>query len=243
MSSLPFFYFPDTLVPNSHCTMPDEAAKHIVQVLRMKVGEQIILNNGKGQSATATITATGKKSCNVALTDIATHAQNPFQLHIAIAFTRNTSRNEWLLEKSTELGVASITPLITARTIREKYREDRWQNILLSAMLQSQQYFLPILHTAQKFDIFIKNNNFASQKLIAHCETDFPKLAINQSLKAKQETLILIGPEGDFSPEEIQLAYDNKYMGIQLCSQRLRTETAAMAVCAYFNLLNNEATL
>ncbi|MCC6185779.1 MAG: 16S rRNA (uracil(1498)-N(3))-methyltransferase [Chitinophagaceae bacterium] len=242
MSSLPYFYYPDTLTPNSPCTLPLDTAKHIVQVLRMKAGDELLLDNGKGQSAKAIITNAGKKTCEVSLGDVVMHPQNPYALHLAIAFTRNTSRNEWLLEKATELGVASITPLITARTIREKYREDRWQNILVSAMLQSQQYYLPQLHTAQKLETFLKTDNSSSQKLIAHCETDFTKTAIKQGMQAKQNTIILIGPEGDFSPEEIQLAYDHHYTGIQICTQRLRTETAAMAVCAYFNLLNNEAT-
>lgn len=240
MSGLAFFYHNCEFLSNSTIQLNEETAKHVVQVLRMKEGEQIQLNNGKGQSAEATIISAEKKRCSVQISQVHQFSQTDFGLHLCVAFTKNTSRNEWLLEKATELGVRSITPIISARTERDKYRVDRWQNILISAMLQSQQYFLPQLNEATKFEHILKQHENTQQKLIAHCESDFERAAIATVLSAKQNTLILIGPEGDFSPDEINLAMQNNFKGIVLCEQRLRTETAAMAVCAYFNLLNNE---
>lgn len=240
MSGLAFFYHDCEFLSNSTLQLSEETAKHVVQVLRMKEGEQIQLNNGRGQSAEATIISAEKKRCSVQINQIHQYTKPEFGLHLCVAFTKNTSRNEWLLEKATELGVRSITPIISARTEREKYRIDRWQNILISAMLQSQQYFLPELKLATKLESIIKESENKSQKIIAHCEADFERKPISSLLSAKQNTIILIGPEGDFSSDEINLAMQHDFKGIVLCEQRLRTETAAMAVCAYFNLLNND---
>lgn len=240
MASLAYFYHNCEFLSNSTLQLSEESSKHIVQVLRMKEGEQIRLNNGNGQSADASIINADKKRCSVQISQVHQYSKTTFGLHLCVAFTKNTSRNEWLLEKATELGVSSITPIISARTEREKYRTDRWQNILISAMLQSQQYYLPLLHEATKFETILKQHTDKEVKLIAHCETDFERNKISTLLSSKQNTVILIGPEGDFSPDEINLAMQNDFKGTILCEQRLRTETAAMAVCAYFNLLNNE---
>lgn len=240
MSGLAFFYHNSEFLGNSTLQLNEETAKHVVQVLRMKEGEQIKLNNGHGQSAMTTIISAEKKRCSVQISEVHQFSQPAFGLHLCVAFTKNTSRNEWLLEKATELGVRSITPIISARTEREKFRIDRWQNILISAMLQSQQYYLPQLNEATKFEHILKQHENTEQKLIAHCESDFERRPIASVLSAKQNTVILIGPEGDFTPDEINLAMQNNFKGIVLCGQRLRTETAAMAVCAHFNLLNHE---
>lgn len=240
MSGLAFFYHNCEFTNNSTLQLSEESAKHVVQVLRMKEGEQIALNNGNGQSAEATIISAEKKRCSVQINQVHHFSKATYGLHLCVAFTKNASRNEWLLEKATELGVSSITPIISTRTEREKFRIDRWQNILISAMLQSQQYFLPQLNEATKFEHILKQHENTERKLIAHCEPDFDRAPIASLIAAKQDTVILIGPEGDFSPDEINLAMQNNFKGTILCEQRLRTETAAMAVCAYFNLLNNE---
>jgi 16S rRNA (uracil1498-N3)-methyltransferase len=239
MANLPFFYHGGDFINNSPMQLSDESSKHIVQVLRMKEGEQIFLNNGNGYSALATIISAEKKKCSVQIEQVQHLNKPPHGLHLCVAFTKNTSRNEWLLEKATELGVSSITPIISARTEREKYRTDRWQNILVAAMLQSQQYYLPELKAATKLELIIKEHQSTTQKLIAHCEGSFERKPISELIQPDNNTVILIGPEGDFSPEEIQLCYDNNFSGTIFCSQRLRTETAAMAICAYYNLLNN----
>lgn len=240
MSSLAFFYHQCTFSNNASLLLSEESSKHIVQVLRMKEGEQIRLNNGEGQSAEATIINADKKKCIVQINQVHQFSKPIYGLHLCVAFTKNASRNEWLLEKATELGVSSITPIISTRTEREKFRIDRWQNILISAMLQSQQYFLPQLNEATKFSQILKTHENTERKLIAHCEADFERAPIATLISVKQNTVILIGPEGDFSPDEINLAMQSNFKGTILCEQRLRTETAAMAVCAYYNLLNNE---
>jgi 16S rRNA (uracil1498-N3)-methyltransferase len=239
MSSLAYFYHHSSFSQNATLQLSEESSKHIVQVLRMKEGERILLNNGEGQSAEAIIISAEKKRCSVHLHQVHQYSKPLFGLHLCIAFTKNASRNEWLLEKATELGVSSITPIISARSEREKFRIDRWQNILISAMLQSQQHFLPQLNEATKFTQILKTHENTEQKLIAHCAVDFERIPISSSIAPQQNTVILIGPEGDFSPDEINLAMQNHFKGTILCEQRLRTETAAMAVCAYFNLLNN----
>jgi 16S rRNA (uracil1498-N3)-methyltransferase len=239
MAHLPFFYQDTVLQKGASLSLNEETAKHIVQVLRKKIGDQVIINNGKGDSAFVTLTEVAKKKCSVYIDEVNHHPKPLFGLHLCVAFTKNTSRNEWLLEKACELGVMSIRPIISQRTEREKYREDRWQNILISAMMQSQQYYLPTLYPATKLEEIIEEHATTDQKIIAHCEADFERTAVAAAIQTQQNTVILIGPEGDFSPEEIQMSMQKGFKGIILCTQRLRTETAAMSVCAYFNLLNH----
>jgi 16S rRNA (uracil1498-N3)-methyltransferase len=239
MAHLPFFYQDTVLQKGASLSLNEETAKHVVQVLRKKIGDQVIINNGKGDTAVVTLMEVTKKKCSVLINEVNHYPQAQFGLHLCVAFTKNTSRNEWLLEKACELGVMSIRPIISQRTEREKYREDRWQNILISAMMQSQQYYLPRLYPATKLEQIFEEHTATEQKLIAHCEADFERTAITAALTAQKNTVMLIGPEGDFSPEEIQMSMQKGFKGIILCTQRLRTETAAMSVCAYFNLLNH----
>ena len=164
MSSLAFFYHQCTFSNNASLQLSEESSKHIVQVLRMKEGEQIRLNNGDGQSAEATIINADKKKCTVQVNQVHQFSKPNYGLHLGVGFTKNASRNEWLLEKATELGVSSITPIIATRTEREKFRIDRWQNILISAMLQSQQYYLPQLNEATKFAQILKTHENTAQK-------------------------------------------------------------------------------
>jgi 16S rRNA (uracil1498-N3)-methyltransferase len=156
-----------------------------------------------------------------------------------VAFTKNASRNEWLLEKATEMGVQSVIPIIATRTEREKIRYDRWKNILVSAILQSQQFHLPhLLEATSLKDILSKYSN-APQKLVAHCMEDKLRNPLSIALQPHKETLILIGPEGDFTAEEVALCEAQQCKSISLGDTRLRTETAAMAACAYFNMINH----
>lgn len=239
--SLPLFFNDGELVPQSFLLLDDDTAKHIVQVLRMGIGERLMLTNGCGIAAEATITDATKKKCTVQITSITKHPQRTPKLHLAVAFTKNTARNEWLLEKATELGASSIIPIIATRTERERIRYDRWKNILIAAMMQSQQYHLPLLADATNLDEVIKNHKTIPLKLIAHCIAGREKTALATLMQGGKETIILIGPEGDFTESEINLCIDNGFAGIDLGKQRLRTETAAMAACAYFNLINYEA--
>lgn len=239
MAHLPFFFQEDALRDGAALELSEDTAKHVVQVLRKQEGDRIILSNGQGCSAEAEIIAIGKKRCSVQLGAVTVYSKPQFPLHLCIAFTKNASRNEWLLEKATELGVSSITPLISARTEREKFRTDRAQSILISAMLQSRQYFLPALHVPRPVEKVLEHYAHLEQKLIAHCDEQYTRETFSGMVQQGKESIVLIGPEGDFTEGEIAQAMEKGFKGISLCTQRLRTETAAMAVCAYFNLLNH----
>lgn len=223
----------------THVWLDEDNARHVVQVLRMQIGEKIQLTNGRGYAAIANITVADKKKCAVVIEEVVFH-EPPVALHLCVAFTKNSSRNEWLLEKATELGIASITPLLTTRSEREKFRYDRMKGILISALLQSQQYRLPQLNEAMQLTALLEKYKQVPRKFIAHCIADKPVAPVAELLKPVVETLVCIGPEGDFTAEEVTLCIDAGCAGLSLGKQRLRTETAAMAVCAYFNLINND---
>ncbi len=237
MSVLPIFYQESLFPAGSLLELSEEAARHIVQVLRMNAGDQLELANGKGLSAACIITETGKKRCAVRIERVREIQQPAPALHLAIAFTKNASRNEWLLEKAAELGVQRITPVVTARTERERFRYDRFKGILVSAMMQSQQYWLPLLDEPVPFDHLFEEA-FDGQCLIAHCMDHLPRTAFSEALQRGKHAALLIGPEGDFTEAEVALAIGKGAVAIALGSTRLRTETAAMAACAYFHLAN-----
>jgi len=241
MSPLPLFFLDAPLKEGVETWLSEDTAKHIVQVLRMQSGEQLQLTDGKGRSSLVTIEKAEKKKCSIIPQKVVMHPRKHPTLHMGIAFTKNSSRNEWLLEKITELGVASITPLMATRTERERIRYDRWTNILVSALLQSQQYHLPKLNEAQSLKQILDNHGSAAQLLIAHCITEVDRQPLAYALDRGNETLILIGPEGDFTKEEVQMCMDANFVGISMGSTRLRTETAAMTACAYFNMVNYES--
>lgn len=240
MASLPLFYHNQPLSNNAIVQLDEDNAKHIVQVLRMQVGEALRITNGQGDVADAIITDAAKKRCTVTLSKVTHYEPAKYKLHLAVAFTKNTSRNEWLLEKATELGVSTIIPLMATRSEKERIREERWTGILVSAMMQSQQYYLPVLAAPAKFSDVLSQYKDVPQKLVGHCIDEVPRKSLTVAMQAAKETIVLIGPEGDFTAEEVRLCADKGYVGITMASQRLRTETAAMNVCAYFNTINNE---
>lgn len=237
--ALPLFFHNAVLEQGKELWLDEDTARHVVQVLRMTVGEKMQLTDGKGHTSTAGILQADRKKCLVQLEEVIFHAAPAATLHLAIAFTKNSSRNEWLLEKATELGVRSIIPLSAVRSERERIRYDRWHNILVSALLQSQQYHLPLLSEAMTLPAIIEQYKNVEQKLIGHCIEELGRRPIQEMLKPGKETIVLIGPEGDFTEEEVNLCMKAHYEGVSMGTQRLRTETAAMAVCAYFNLVNH----
>eukprot|EP01012_Entosiphon_sulcatum_P044259 TRINITY_DN58873_c0_g1_i1.p1 TRINITY_DN58873_c0_g1~~TRINITY_DN58873_c0_g1_i1.p1 ORF type:complete len:243 (-),score=34.30 TRINITY_DN58873_c0_g1_i1:87-815(-) len=241
MASLPLFYHNQPLSNNAIVQLDEDNAKHIVQVLRMQVGDALRITNGNGDVADAVITDAAKKRCAVTLSKVTHHEPAKHKLHLAVAFTKNTSRNEWLLEKATELGASSIIPLMATRSEKERMRAERWTGILVSAMMQSQQYYLPVLAAPTKFADVLSQYKDVAQKLVGHCIEEVPRTPLKKAMQPAKETIVLIGPEGDFTPEEVTLCSENGFVGITMASQRLRTETAAMNVCAYFNTINNEA--
>ncbi len=229
--SLPIFYQNEVL-PEDFFTLNEETSKHIIQVLRMKQSEQLQLTNGKGKIVIAEIVSENKKATEVKVLSTSNISHRTSNITIAISLIKNTSRFEWFLEKATEIGVSEIIPLLCERTEKQSFRYDRMKNILISAMLQSQQAWLPILHQPTKFIGVIKTSAHKN-KFIAHCiEEDKKKLQI---LTRNETSIILIGPEGDFTFEEIEVAKQHNYIPVTLGDTRLRTETAAMVAAVLLN--------
>ena len=223
--SVPYFYEPLIATGMTQFTLSETSSKHCVQVLRMDVGEQIDITNGQGGLFHATIQVAHKKNAVVTIT-ASTQTDRPKQkLQLGISLLKNAVRLEWLFEKATEIGVTSITPLVCERTIHERFKTERMQQIIQSAMIQSQQTWLPVLSEPMPLLQFI-TNGIAAQKLIAHCEP-LHKTSI-QSIEPSDDLLLLIGPEGDFAPSEIEAAIAKDFMPIDLGPTRLRTETAGI---------------
>jgi 16S rRNA (uracil1498-N3)-methyltransferase len=212
-----------------------EEAWHGVKVLRMKEGDKMLIANGEGQMYEAEIIGINKKNeCALIVNGLYRNdkPRNP-KLHIAIAPTKNIDRFEWFLEKATECGIDEITPILCENSERTIIKPERLSKILVSAMKQSKRAWLPKLNPAVKFNTLITNVN-PTIKLIAHCADDNKK-TIEQVFDKSDDTIILIGPEGDFSPEEITLALANNYIPVTFGQYRLRTETAALYACITIN--------
>lgn len=227
--SLPFFYQPDLAAETTLLSLGEETSKHCIQVLRMKTGDQLQLTNGHGMVCTARIEAPDRKKAVVAITDVKNVDKPQKRICIAISPLKNAARFEWFLEKATEIGITDIQPVLCKRTEHSKIKTERLQGILIAAMLQSQQAWLPELHTAEKFEKFVSTAGW-KQKLIAHCEED--KKQPLQGMVYSDASLILIGPEGDFTLAEISMALANGYLPVSLGDTRLRTETAGMVAAA-----------
>ena len=223
--ALPFFYISNYDGIQKQIVLDEETSKHIIQVLRMKAGEQLNLTDGKGNLLTCSIVDDHKKHCLVKVE--ATSYQQPAtrKVSVAISLLKNSNRFEWFLEKATEIGVSEIIPLICERTEKEKFRYERMHGICISAMLQSQQVWLPVLYEPIEFNKAVIHSS-AKGKFIAHCDDGSKDQLTNQPIN--QSTLILIGPEGDFTPLEIVLAIQNEFMPVSLGKTRLRTETAGI---------------
>jgi 16S rRNA (uracil1498-N3)-methyltransferase len=223
--SAPYFYEPLIATGMTQFTLSEVSSKHCVQVLRMDVGEPIEITNGQGGLFHATIQVAHKKNALVTITKSIQTARPEQQLHLAISLLKNAVRLEWLFEKATEMGLTTITPLLCERTIHERFKTERMQQIIQSAMIQSQQTWLPVLTEPIPFQQFIKQST-VSQKLIAHCEP-LQKTSI-KSIEPSNDLVLLIGPEGDFSPTEIEAAIAKDFTPIDLGPTRLRTETAGI---------------
>jgi len=223
----PYFYFAHLATMQDEFALNESSSRHIVQVLRMQSGETLQLTDGRGLKVLAKIQEANKKKCVVQIIEKQKHERPKRSISIALSLLKNASRFEWFLEKSAELGVSEIIPLKTSRTEKQQFRMDRMNSILESALIQSQQVWMPVLLEPQNFNSCIENAQ-ADQKFIAHCESGKKnKLSeITQTNSASQ--LILIGPEGDFTNEEIQLAIRHQFVPVDLGENRLRSETAAM---------------
>lgn len=219
-----FFYAPK--VEPVHILDPDES-KHLVRVLRGQVGDVFDLVDGKGHRYQGILIAADKRSCALQTELVETAAQPRSPLTLVIAPTKATERFEWMLEKAMEYGVARIQPIWTERSERKVAKSDRWQRILISAMKQSQQLWLTELCEPLPWEKWLSEAD-ASAGFIAHCE-ESPKRHFFEAVPVHQPAWIAIGPEGDFSPDEIAAAAQLGIQPVTLGPQRLRTETAGLA--------------
>lgn len=205
-----------------------DESHHFTKVLRGKVGQEIQITDGKGKMGKGIVSQINSKSVEIDLNKvIENHEKRPYKIHIAIAPTKSMERMEFFMEKATEIGIDQISFLKTFHSERKNINLDRCLKILVSAVKQSLKAYVPQLNDLVKFNDFIKENH-PENKLIAHCDEDFNRLNFREFIQPQKDYLILIGPEGDFSKEEIEFAQENGFTGISLGNQRLRTETAAL---------------
>lgn len=232
------FYSADINSDTTSFCFDKEESKHIVRVLRKKETDIIHLTNGKGWLFEGEITSALEKKCEVKIINSNFFEPLDYELHLVVAPTKMNDRYEWFLEKTTEIGVSEITPIICEHSERKEVKIERFEKILLSAMKQSLQYYLPKINPPLRFSDFIRKEN-NGQLFIAHCiETDKKELA--KEVKSIGKITILIGPEGDFSEKEVQKALTHGYVPVSLGSTRLRTETAAVYACATISVKQSE---
>jgi 16S rRNA (uracil1498-N3)-methyltransferase len=225
--------FYSTHIEGQKAFLDENESQHAKRVLRHKVGDKVFVCDGYGLLQSAIFTQIHDKQCVLEMEEAVQRQARPSQsLHLAFSPTKSADRIEWMMEKCVEIGIASFQPLMCHRTEKARINEERLQKILISAMKQSTQVFLPVLHPVQTFKDFVVANHDAQVKTIAHCMPS-EKSSIQSQLKPSM--LVCIGPEGDFTEEEVDLAMQSGFTAISLGVQRLRTETAALYACAQFN--------
>jgi len=235
------FYIPQ-LQENSDLSnwvidLPSEEAKHAIKVLRLSIDDIIYITNGQGLWIEAKIIAINKKQCIAKVNHVKRDwRKRDFHLHIAVAPTKNIKRIEWFLEKATELGIDEITPIISYHSERRDLKHDRENKVITAAMKQSLKAYHPVLNKLTPFKEFMARET-NEELFIAHL-MDEKQLLLRDACPLKKSVCILIGPEGDFSNEEVQIAIDKGYKAVSLGNTRLRTETAALAACFTVNMLN-----
>jgi 16S rRNA (uracil1498-N3)-methyltransferase len=229
------FYVPN--ISGTEVILNETESKHAIRVLRLPIGASIKLIDGTGGFYEARITDTNPKKCKLEIIDSQPEfGKKNFKLHIAIAPTKNIDRFEWFLEKCTEIGIDEITPIISEHSERKVIKPERLQKILVSAMKQSVKAYLPKLNELTSFKSFIGLLD-ESKKYIAHCNQG-EKSHLKNEVSEGDDVVLLIGPEGDFSPEEVEWAKEYDYQEISLGTARLRTETAGVVACNIVNLAN-----
>lgn len=230
------FFNPTLNEQHSDIVFDREESRHIVKVLRKSMGDKIFVTNGVGLLFETEIAVSSDTRCTVRVVGITKAEPRPYRLHLAVAPTKMNDRFEWFLEKATEIGIDDITPLLCDRSERRTINETRFTKIIHSAMKQSGTLFEPKLHPLTSFAAFVKSAA-AAQKFVAHCSDTYRDL-LRDKIVPKSDSLMLIGPEGDFSPHEISMALENDYLPVSLGHSRLRTETAAVVAAhsaAYIN--------
>jgi len=234
---LHLFYTPTIQSHHGAFILSEEESKHAVRVLRLPVGAELQLVDGKGGRYTAVITdAHPKRTVLEILSVVAEPTGRPYYLHIAVAPTKNMDRLEWFLEKATEVGVDEVTPIICDHSERPSVKPERLHNVAVAAMKQSQRAYLPKINPAIRYADFLKEE-LQGVRFIAHCAAG-EKRYLSQALPLGKPVVILIGPEGDFSQEEIDAAIRLGFIPMTLGHARLRTETAALMACMEAHFLH-----
>jgi 16S rRNA (uracil1498-N3)-methyltransferase len=234
------FYNPNIDETTETFSFDKEESRHIIKVLRKKDSDILHVTNGFGLLFETKITLASDNKCIVEVLSVKKSPEPKFHLHLAVAPTKMNDRYEWFLEKATEIGIQEITPIFCDRSERKAINPERFEKIILSAIKQSNETFIPKLNPAISFKEFIKQKN-DGLNLIAHCE-ETDKKSLKEVLKPNENVTLLIGPEGDFSQKEIALAIENKFQPVTLGNIRLRTETAAVVAChsvVFFNETSN----
>ncbi len=221
------FFNSDIETSTQQFTFDKTESRHIVRVLRKQQGDTVYITNGKGTLFTSEVQIANDKKCLVKIVTFETQEKSwNYYVHIAIAPTKLNDRFEWFLEKATEIGIDEITPIICEHSERKVLKIDRMEKIIHSAAKQSLKYHFPKLNKPVLFKEFL-NSTFEGQLFIAHCE-ETDKKSLKNELKSAQKTTILIGPEGDFSPKEIEQSLVHNFIPVSLGLSRLRTETAGV---------------
>ena len=230
-------YFYAEKIQDNQAFLSDEETRHLIKSLRAKDGDQIWLLDGRGRKYRARLYLRGSEA-TLTIEESLSYEKKAHRLHLAIAPTKMPSRTEWMVEKATELGIDTITPIITARSEKTRIKIDRLQKIALSALKQSGQPYLPMINQLTTFDAFVQTRH-ADLKMIAHCQTeDLPHLS--KMMTEAAVTTILIGPEGDFTMAEVDQARAQGFAEVSLGKSRLRTETAGIFVTTLHTMLNRE---
>lgn len=231
------FYNPNIDKNTQQITFDKIESKHIVKVLRKKEGDSICITNGKGLLFVSKIDIASDKKCLVTIASIEEKKKDrDYYLHVAIAPTKNNERFEWFLEKATEIGIDEITPIICQNSERKIIKKERLEKIVQSAMKQSLKFYAPVLNDLIKFEDFLKTSK-DNNIYIAHCN-DGDKKSIKEIIAPKKSVTLLIGPEGDFSPEEIKKSLNAGYIPVTLGESRLRTETAGIVAVQNIAFIN-----
>lgn len=246
MKEVRFFYVPNASSVNE---LPEEEAQHAVRVLRMEMGDEMMLMDGEGVFYRAIVTEATKKRCLYRIEEtLPQERQWQPHLHLAMAPTKNMDRTEWFAEKATEIGFDELTFLRCRWSERTVIKTERVEKILVSAMKQSHKAWKPILNEMVDFKAFLQEikerenrNGKVMQKFICHCYEEEglgEKVALKDALKSGEDVLVMVGPEGDFSIDEVKMAEANGFQSVSLGKSRLRTETAALVAVHLMNLIN-----
>lgn len=218
--------------------LDEKESRHCIRVLRMVSGTPVKLIDGKGNLYEGIISKPDARKCQITVDKVITDfEERPYSLHVAISLLKNPERFEWFIEKSVEIGIDEITPIICKNTEKQSVKHERINNIIIAAMKQSLKAKITLFNELCSFENFIRND-FSGKKIIAHCNPDIERNGIGKVYLKGEDVVILIGPEGDFSNDEIKSACREGYNPVHLGSSRLRTETAGIAACHSIYILN-----